>query len=36
MVILIDKLKIWNKVGNVKKKLGIVIYRFKNRKNSFV
>jgi len=32
MVILIDKLKIWNEVWNVKKKkIGSVIYRFKNR-----
>jgi len=31
MVILIDKLKIWNEVENVKKKLDSIIYRFKNR-----
>jgi len=31
MIIFIDKLKIWNEVGNVKKKLGSLIYRFKKR-----
>ena len=31
MVILVDKLKIWNEVGNVKNKIGSVIYRFKYR-----
>jgi len=31
MIILIDKLKIWNEVGNVKKKIDSVIYRFKNK-----
>jgi len=31
MIILIDKLKIWNEVVNVKKKIDSVIYRFKNK-----
>jgi len=31
MVIFINKLKIWNEIGNVKRNLGSVIHRFKNR-----